>query len=121
MNKKELRSLKQRVNTIKGARKEAQRIVNEYRLLEPKLSVVTYFSEGINGEMNSDLEIVITDMGSYIDTVSINSIELPTKFDDSFDLIETIQEVNSTDRKNMIKELNEYNFDVDMDAEYSIQ
>lgn len=121
MNKKELRSLKQRVNTIKGARKEAQRIVNEYRLLEPKLSVVTYFSEGIDGEMNADLEIVITDMESYIDTVSINSIELPTKFDDGFNLIETIREVNMTDRNNMIKELKEYNFNINIEAEYSIQ
>lgn len=121
MNKKELRALKQKINTIKGARKKVQEIVREYRMLEPTLSVVTYFSEGIDGEMNADLEIQISDMGSYVDTVSISSIELPTKFDDSFKLIEIIQEVNATDRKNMIKELKEYNFNVDMDAEYSVQ
>lgn len=121
MNKKELRSLKQKINTIKGARKKVQEISKECRMIEPSMVVVTYFSEGINGEMVGDLEIQILDMGSFVDSVSINSIELPTKFDDSFELIEMIKEVNTTDRKNMIKELQEYNFDVDVEIDYSIQ
>ena len=112
MNKKELRGLMKKYNTITKARKEVQQILKHNDELT---SVdVRCYSVAEWGTYSTDLQIEMEE-----NTVHVATIEIEEDGKDFWEFIELTTDIFKTMKKNLIEELEKYNIEVENTEDYN--
>lgn len=115
MNKKELRSLIVKENTIAGARKQVQQQVRAWGYDNTEIYVRCFSS--CDDEFATDLCVELTD-GDNWETITLASITIEEGQEDFYEFEELTRDIFKTIKKNMIKELKEYNYTITDTADY---
>lgn len=124
MDKKELRKMIKRELTISKARKQVQEFFRKHNSDECKIYVRCYSSQCDN-DFSTDLQVEIDykDCDGYrtFHTIVVASIEISVEKDnDWWELVENTRDVFKTMKKNVVKELEEYNYTVFDTEDYNI-
>ena len=115
MNKKELRSLIVKENTIAGARKQVQQQVRLWGYDNTEIYVRCF--SACEDEFMTDLYVELTD-GNDWKTITLASITMNDCLADFYKFEELTRDIFKTMKKNMIKELQEYNYTITDTTDY---
>lgn len=116
MNKKELRSLIRKENTIAGARKQVQQQARIWGYDNTEIYVRCFSS--CDDAFATDLYVELTD-GNDWKTITLASITIEdAQHLDFYDFEELTWDIFKTMKKNMIKELEAYNYTITDTTDY---
>ena len=118
MNKTELRKLMKKENTIHKARKEVQGITRYLDNYELYVRCYTT-NDNFNNIVSTDLYVEVYNGEDY-HTIVLATIEVEEDKIDYWEFQELTNDIFKTMKKNMIKELEKYNYEITNTEDYSI-